>query len=212
MNNSIILNNPDKFFKLKVKKVDDESLMALANVMVPSFRESAGKMGAINQENGELQKQIANLQFQKSGASTPPDATFSLRISDCIVKGYEYNGTVAPFETTYFGLYDRHYSYGQKYPWNLPEKWKNPPMELLRQPLNFVSTTDIIGGNSGSPIINKNAEVVGLAFDGNIESLPGYFIYDDEHNRTVSVHSGGIVAALKYIYKAERLLPELNAE
>ncbi len=73
-------------------------------------------------------------------------------------------------------------------------------------------TADIIGGNSGSPVINQNAEVVGLVFDGNIESLPGYFIYDSDFNRTVSVHAGGIVAALKYIYKADRLLPELNAD
>ena len=85
-------------------------------------------------------------------------------------------------------------------------------MELLKSPLNFVSTTDIIGGNSGSPVINQNAEVVGLAFDGNIESLPGYFIFDDELNRTVSVHSGGIAAAIKYIYKANRLFSELNID
>lgn len=212
LTSSLVINKTDKFFKLKANKLDQEPLMAFSNAMVPSYRESGAKMRAINAENGELQKKIANLQFQISGASTPPDATFSLRISDGIVKGYEYNGTVAPYQTTYFGLYDRHYSNGQKYPWNLPEKWKNPPLELLKAPMNFVSTTDIIGGNSGSPIINKNAEVVGLAFDGNIESLPGYFIYDDEYNRTVSVHAGGIVAALKYIYKAERLLPELNAE
>ncbi|MBK7233084.1 MAG: S46 family peptidase [Saprospiraceae bacterium] len=79
----------------------------------------------------------------------------------------------------------------------------------MRSPLNFVATNDIIGGNSGSPIINKNKEAVGLIFDGNIESLPGNFIYDETANRSVCVHAGGIIAALKYIYRADRIHDEL---
>ena len=143
------------------------------------------------------------------GNALPPDATFTLRISDGRVKSYDYNGTEAPVNTTYFGLYDRHYSNKGEFPWSLPEKWMNPPMELLKSPLNLVSTNDIIGGNSGSALINANAEAVGLIFDGNIESLPGNFIYDEQHNRTVSVNAGGIYAAMKYIYKADRILDEL---
>lgn len=209
---SLVLNQPDKFFKLKANKLDKEPLMALAQVFPQKIREAAGASRQVNQENATLQEKVMNISFQVSGISSPPDATFSLRLADGVVKGYEYNGTTAPYKTTYFGLYDRYYSNDQEDPWGLPERWKNPPMELLKSPLNFVSTTDIIGGNSGSPVINQNSEVVGLAFDGNIESLPGYFIFDDEYNRTVSVHSGGIIAALKYIYKATRLLPELNAQ
>ncbi len=209
---STLLNDPEAFFDLKLKKLDKEPLIAFANVFPDKFQEARSVLGQVNSENEELQGQIMNISFQASGLSSPPDATFSLRLADGIVKGYEYNGTTAPYKTTYFGLYDRHYSNDQQYPWNLPERWKNPPMELLKSPLNFVSTTDIIGGNSGSPVINQNAEVVGLAFDGNIESLPGYFIFDDQYNRTVSVHSGGIAAAVKYIYKAERLFAELNIE
>jgi hypothetical protein len=212
MEESILLDNPDKFFKLKANKLDKESLIPVANAFAPTFREAAGKMSAINGENSELQEKIMNMQFQISGLSSPPDATFSLRLADGRVKRYEYNGTLAPYKTTYFGLYDRHFSNDGEFPWNLPDKWQNPPMELLKAPLNFVCTADIIGGNSGSPVINQNAEVVGLVFDGNIESLPGYFIFDDTYNRTVSVHSGGIAAAVKYIYKADRLLKELNAE
>ncbi|MEM9897419.1 MAG: S46 family peptidase, partial [Bacteroidota bacterium] len=212
MEESILLNDPNKFFKLKANKLNKEPLIPFAEVFPKKLQEAGGILGRINAEDTELQSEVMNISFQASGLSSPPDATFSLRIADGIVKGYEYNGTTAPYKTTYFGLYDRHYSNDQEYPWNLPEKWKNPSLELLRSPLNFVSTTDIIGGNSGSPVINKNAEVVGLAFDGNIESLPGYFIFDDEYNRTVSVHAGGIAAAVKYIYKAKRLLPELNAE
>ena len=83
-------------------------------------------------------------------------------------------------------------------------------MELLDKPVDFVSTNDIIGGNSGSPMINKNREVVGLIFDGNMESLPGNYIFLPELNRTVSVHAGGIMAGLKYIYKADRIVEELS--
>src|SRR5690606_1814889 len=154
---------------------------------------------------------VANYVFQVKGTDLPPDATFTLRIADGVVKGYDYNGTTAPYFTTYYGLYDRHYSHLQKEPWNLPEKWMNPTDELLKAPLNFVSTNDIIGGNSGSSIINRKGEVVGLIFDGNIESLPGNFIYDETYNRAVSVHAGGILACLKHIYKAERLVTELTA-
>lgn len=139
----------------------------------------------------------------------PPDATFTLRISDGLVKGYNYNGTEAPYKTSFFGMYDRSASFNDEYPWRLPKAWKNPPMEFLSKPMNFVSTNDIIGGNSGSPIINKNKEVVGLIFDGNIESLPGNFIFDEESNRAVSVHSLGILSTLKYIYKADKLVGEL---
>ncbi len=210
MQESILLNDPEKFFKLKNNKLDKEPLTSFAQVLPGKLQEAAGVLGAINVDNKQLQSQIMNISFQVSGLSSPPDATFSLRMADGVVKGYEYNGTTAPYKTTYFGLYDRHYSNDQVKPWNLPDRWKNPSLELLKSPLNFVSTADIIGGNSGSAVINQNAQVIGLAFDGNMESLPGYFIFDDEYNRTVSVHSGGIAAALKYIYEAERLLPELN--
>ncbi|MGB3776906.1 MAG: S46 family peptidase [Tunicatimonas sp.] len=212
MEESLLLKDSAKFFKRKPKKLAKDPLVSLANELVPRFREAQAKMGQLGQQDKAREEKIANLQYQVDGLSSPPDATFSLRIADGTVRGYEYNGTVAPPHTTYFGLYDRYYSHDKEFPWDLPDRWKNPPMDLLRAPLNFVSTADIIGGNSGSPVINQNAEVVGLVFDGNIESLPGYFIYDSDFNRTVSVHAGGIVAALKYIYKADRLLPELNAD
>ena len=150
--------------------------------------------------------------FAVYGTSIPPDATFTLRIADGVVKGYDYNGTKAPAKTTYYGLYDRYYSFNKKYPWDLPERWKNPPAEFkLETPMNFISTNDIIGGNSGSPVINKNLEIVGLAFDGNIESLPGDFIFTTEANRCLSVDSEGMAEAIKDMYKANRLSDELRA-
>jgi len=192
--------------------MDKEPLMALAPTWAGKYKEASEKYGKLSKENSGYQEKIANIQFGLSGIDSPPDATFSLRLADGVVKGYEYNGTLAPIKTTYFGLYDRYYSNDGKFPWELPARWLNPPAELLKAPLNFVCTADIIGGNSGSPIINKDQQVVGLVFDGNMESLPGYFIFDDTLNRTVGVHAGGIAAAVKYIYKADRLLKELNAE
>lgn len=186
-----------------------DPLIKAADILVARYQEAGAAFGGSSPKRRGLEAKIANQAFKVFGTSLPPDATFTLRISDGLVKSYEYNGTIAPVFTTFFGLYDRHFSNNGEFPWSLPEKWMNPSMELLKSPLNLVSTNDIIGGNSGSALINQKGEAVGLIFDGNIESLPGKFIYDEEHNRTVSVHAGGIYAALKYIYGADRLLKEL---
>lgn len=160
-----------------------------------------------------LQSKLGRLIFDTYGTAIPPDATMSLRISDGVVKSVDYNGTKAPVSTTYYGLYDRHLSHQGTYPWSLPDRWKNPSTELLMAPINFISTNDIVGGNSGSPVVNSKLEAVGLAFDGNMESLTGYFIFaPDTGNRTVSVHTGGIMAALKHVYKTKRLTDELEAK
>lgn len=187
-----------------------DPILVASRLIVPKYKEASAAFQSSSAERKGYEQQIANAAFQVFGDDLPPDATFTLRISDGIVKGYDYNGTTAPYKTTYFGLYDRHYSFDQEFPWALPSRWQNPSLDLLKSPYNFVSTNDIIGGNSGSPMINKNKEVVGLIFDGNIESLPGNFIFDERYNRTVSVHSGGIMSALEYIYKADRLLSELQ--
>ena len=186
-----------------------DPMIKASDILVSRYNEAAQAFGGSSPKRRGLEAKIANQAFKVFGTSLPPDATFTLRISDGVVKSYEYNGTIAPIVTTFFGLYDRHFSNNGLFPWSLPDRWKNPSMELLKSPLNTISTNDIIGGNSGSALINEKGEAVGLIFDGNIESLPGKFIYDDEHNRTVSVHAGGIHAALKYIYKADRLLNEL---
>jgi hypothetical protein len=189
---------------------DNDPLLKLAQQSITRFQTATSNFAQVNTRLASLRARLGRLLFDIYGTNIPPDATFSLRISDGIVKGYEYNGTVAPAKTTFFGLYDRYHSFNKEYPWSLPEKWLNPSLELLRSPVNFVSTNDIIGGNSGSPMINRNAEAVGLIFDGNIESLPGAFIYEPTKNRTVSVHAGGIIAAMKYVYKADRIVTELT--
>lgn len=155
---------------------------------------------------------LARALFQVYGTTIPPDATFTLRIADGVVKGYEYNGTIAPVFTTFYGLYDRHYSHPGRPDWALPDRWLKPPADFnLATPLDLVATNDIIGGNSGSPMINTAGQVVGLIFDGNIESLPGDFIYATETNRAVAVHSAGILEALRHLYRTTRIVAELEA-
>ncbi|MFD2573494.1 S46 family peptidase [Spirosoma soli] len=189
----------------------NDPLLVLARIGFPRYVAAARQARQISQRQEVLRGQLGRMLYDVYGTAVPPDATFSLRINDGVVKSYDYNGTKAPIITTFAGLYDRNYSFGDKAPWNLPARWKNPPAELLKQPMCFISTNDIIGGNSGSPMINKNLEAVGLVFDGNIESLPGEFIFVPDANRSISVHAGGIVAAMRYIYKADRLVNELTS-
>jgi len=154
---------------------------------------------------------IARALFELEGTKLYPDATFTLRLSYGDVKGYRENGKqVTPF--TYFaGLYERASKFGNKPPYELPKRWVEKKSALdLKTPFDLVSTNDIIGGNSGSPLINKNAELVGLIFDGNIYSLVGNFIYDDTLNRSVSVDSRGMIEALRKVYGANELADELT--
>ncbi len=214
--NSKFLQNGADIPKLLSKKKtitkSKDPLIKSADVLISRYLQASSAFSKSSAKRNGLEAKIANQAFNVFGTSLPPDATFTLRISDGVVKGYNYNGTEAPVSTTYFGMYDRHYSNNKIFPWSLPEKWVNPSMDLLKSPLNFVSTNDIIGGNSGSAIINQKGEAVGLIFDGNIESLPGNFIFDEEYNRSVSVHAGGIYAAMKYIYSADRIISELNIQ
>jgi hypothetical protein len=155
---------------------------------------------------------LGQIMYKIYGTSIPPDANRTLRISDGILKSYDYNGTTAPIKTTFHGMYDRYYGNNGKYPFNVAPRWEKVPADFdLSTPYNFISTNDIIGGNSGSPVINKQAEVIGLAFDGNVESMEGNFIYRSDANRTVSVDSKGIYEAIKKVYKADRLADELKS-
>jgi len=129
------------------------------------------------------------------------------------VKGYEEGGKKVPFQTTFAGMYERSADHENRYPFNLPERWLSRKDKLdLKVPLNFVCTADIIGGNSGSPVVNRKGELVGIIFDGNIQSLVLDFIYTDEVARAVSVHSAGIIEALKKVYDANDLVDELTGK
>ncbi|MFZ2324694.1 MAG: S46 family peptidase [Ignavibacteriaceae bacterium] len=158
-----------------------------------------------------LNQMLGEALYKVYGDQIPPDATGTLRLADGIVKGYDYNGTRAPVKTTFYGALDRYYSFDKKFPFNLPAYWEKLPKEFnLSKPLDFISTNDIVGGNSGSPVLNTNGEIVGLAFDGNIESLPSNFIYTTEANRTVCVSAAGMMEAISNLYKATRLSNELS--
>lgn len=158
-------------------------------------------------------EKIAQALFAIYGKNRPPDATFTLRLSYGAVRGYPMNGTITPYKTTLYGLFDRVLSFDQKSEWWLPNRfWERKDKLDLSTPVNFVSTCDIIGGNSGSPVINQNAEYVGLIFDGNIESLVGRFVYDETANRAVAVHSAYILEALRKLYDAEKLAEELEGQ
>jgi hypothetical protein len=153
---------------------------------------------------------IAKARFAQSGFTQPPDATFTLRLSYGHVKGYQENGKAIPFATNMAGAYTHAAEHNNQPPCNLPESWTKSKHKLnLKTPLNFVSTADIIGGNSGSPTVNKKGEVVGIIFDGNIQSLPWNFAYSDTQARAVSVDSRGIQEALRKIYGATALADEL---
>jgi hypothetical protein len=156
---------------------------------------------------------IAKARFTQSGFTQPPDATFTLRLSYGAVKGYEQNGKSIPFETNIGGAYEHAAEHGNQPPYNLPESWMKAKTKLdLKTPLDFVSTADIIGGNSGSPTINKKGKVVGIIFDGNIQMLPGNFAYSAKQARAVSVDARGIQEALRKIYGATALADELEGK
>jgi hypothetical protein len=154
---------------------------------------------------------LAKALFASEGTGRYPDATFTLRLSFGKVAGYTVDGKkIAPW-TTFGGLYARSTEKGNQAPWDLPARWAGRKAKLkLETPMNFVSTNDIIGGNSGSPVVNAKGEVVGLIFDGNIQSLPGNFVYDERLNRAVSVHSAALVEALRSVYDAGALADELQ--
>ena len=194
-----VINSDDPFIKLMLNSKS-------------KAKEYADKVKEITDVESSYSQQLGIALFDVYGTSIPPDATFTLRLADGVVEGFPYNGTYAQPFTTFYGLYDRYYGQGEKSPWDLPKRWENPPAGLdLSTPFNFVSTNDIIGGNSGSPVINKNAEIVGIAFDGNIQGLPGNFIFRTEENRTVSVHSNGMREVIEKVYKLKRLSDELKA-
>jgi hypothetical protein len=158
-----------------------------------------------------LNGMLGQAMFAVYGTSIPPDATFTLRINDGTLKNFDYNGTIAPVFTTFYGMYDRYHSNAGKFPWNLPERWQNPGEEFdMSTKFNFVTDHDITGGSSGSAVINTNGEVVGLAFDGNMESITGNILYLPENNRMVSVSAQAMLEILDDIADAKRISDELR--
>jgi len=182
-----------------------DPMIAMARRIDPILRERIkwleDNVQSVEQRAGE---QLGKARFAAYyGKTTYPDATFTLRLSYGQVQGYPMNGTKAPYKTTFYGLYDRSASFDNKGPFELPKRYVDGKDKLdLATPMNFVTTNDIIGGNSGSPVVNRNGEIVGLVFDGNIESFVGDFLYDITANRTVAVHTATMTEALTKLYGA----------
>lgn len=211
-----IFNDRDKVIDLAKEGAD--AIMNSNDPLIVFVKETQDKLTELQ----KLAREVSNTTqvfddmlgqaiFSIYGTSIPPDANFTLRLSDGRLASFDYNGTKAPLFTTFYGLYDRWYSFNKEYPWDLHERWTKIPADFdLSTPFNFISTNDIVGGNSGSAIINKNAEVVGLAFDGNMDSIVGNFIYMPHNNRCVAVDARAIVHAIEKIYKADRIAYELK--
>ena len=166
----------------------------------------------LEQEIVPPNKKVLNqARFDVYGNGLYPDATFTLRLAFGTVQGYEAGTTKVPPKTTFNGLYERNTSFDNEAPYDLPQRWIDSKGKLdLQTPYNFVCTADIIGGNSGSPILDRDAKVVGLVFDGNIESLPGNYWFDERVNRCVGVHCAGMVEALDKVYGEQELVRELR--
>jgi hypothetical protein len=192
----------------------DDPVIVLARRVEPVYRElrAWNEQHILSVETGAGQK-IAEARFAVYGKSVYPDATFSLRLSYGRVLGYEEDTTLVPYKTTFFGLYERARAFDEKPPFELPERWRQGRDKLdLSTPFNFVYTADTIGGNSGSPVINRAAEIVGLNFDSNIQKLPNRYWYvdDPEGGRAVAVHSAAMIEALRKMYDAGKLADELT--
>ncbi|HLL72485.1 MAG TPA: S46 family peptidase, partial [Pyrinomonadaceae bacterium] len=193
----------------------DDPLIALARRIEPVYRE----LRAWNEENilsvdTSAGQRIAKARFAVYGKTIHPDATFTLRLSYGRALGYAEDTTLVPFKTTFYGLYDRAESFNEKPPYDLPARYKEGRAKFsLSTPFNFVYTADTIGGNSGSPVINRNAEIVGLNFDSNIQKLPNRYVYVDEEEggRAVAVHSMAIIEALRKLYDAGKLADEITS-
>jgi hypothetical protein len=195
----------------KALKDTNDPLLRLVREMVATYGRLEPRLLELNAEEAVQNERLARALFAVYGTQLPPDATFTLRISDGVVAGYPYNGTEAPYKTTYYGMFGRAADFDDRMPWTLPETFARRRGALdMSRPLDFVSTNDITGGNSGSPMIDRQAQVVGIAFDGNIEQLPNEFLFRTETGgRTVAVHSVGIVEALRQVYRATALVDEL---
>ncbi|HKQ74749.1 MAG TPA: S46 family peptidase [Blastocatellia bacterium] len=192
----------------------DDPLIVLARKVEPIIRElRAWNEEKIQNVETAAGSKLANARFAVYGKTVYPDANFNLRIEYGTVTGYEEDTTLVPYKTTFYGMYDRALSFNEKPPFHLPPRWKNGYSVLnLSTPLNFVYSADTIGGNSGSPVINRNAEIVGINFDSNIQKLPNRYLYIDESEgaRAVGVSAAAVIEALLKLYGAGKLVEEIK--
>jgi hypothetical protein len=187
-----------------------DPMIDLAGTIDAQAREARKLFSAQDEIKKQAYADIAKAWFASEGASSYPDATFTLRLSYGAVRGYEQDGKQIPAFTDFAGLYQRATEHDNRPPFDLPKRWLDKKSDLnLATKYNFVSDADIIGGNSGSPVVNKANEFVGIIFDGNIQSLAADCVYTDKQARAVAVDSAAIIEALRKVYEVQPLVDEL---
>ena len=191
-----------------------DPLIALARRIEPVLRDlRVWQDERIRSVEASAGQQIAEARFAAFGKSVYPDATLTLRLGYGRVLGYEEDTTRVPWKTTFYGLYDRAESFSGAFPYGLPPRWNEARTAInLATPLNFVYTADTIGGNSGSPVVDRQGALVGLNFDSNQQKLPNRYLYVDEAegSRAVAVHSAAILEGLAKVYRTTALVEEIN--
>ena len=193
-----------------------DAVVALVRDLLPAVQAWQSAAAGLQAREADVARRLGRQRYETYGNTVPPDATFSLRFTDGVVMGYPYNGTLAPPMTTLYGLYDRYYSFcasGASDPceWALPQRWLDAEDDLdLSTPVNFTSTSDTIGGNSGSSVVNRAGELVGLNFDRTIEGLVRDYLYAPERGRNVMVDTRLVIEALSTVYGLDGLVDEIR--
>jgi hypothetical protein len=198
--------------KAAAEKLTDDPMIALARAVDEEARAVRKRFEAeVDEPVKQAQGVIAAKRFELFGTSIPPDATFTLRLAFGTVRGYEVDGEALPYATTFAGLFKKEAEQKGREPFSLPKRWLEGKGKLdLATPFNFVSTSDTINGNSGSPVLNAAGDLVGVNFDRNRHGLVRNFVYTDVQARHISVHSRAVLEALRKLYGARELLAELT--
>jgi hypothetical protein len=198
----------------KAVETSDDAMIRLAG----SIDEEARKLrkryeDEVEEPERQAYAAIAKFRFTLYGSDVAPDATFTLRLAFGVVKGYEVDGAKLPFHTTFGSAFTTAERQQHKHPFDLPKRWRDGKDKLdAKTAFNFVSTADTIGGNSGSPVLNRAGELVGINFDRNRHGLVRNFVYTEVQARHISVHSAGVLEALRKLYDADDLVRELTGE
>ena len=188
-----------------------DPLIQLARIMEPEYRRLRLKTEELDEVERQAYAKITEVKFALEGESAYPDATFTLRLAFGLVKGYDEDGTTVAPQTTMGGAFEHESVHGKKDPWLLPQSWHQAKGRLdSNTPFNFVCTADIIGGNSGSPIVDRDGSLVGIIFDGNIQSLTADFYHSEHQSRAVGVHVAALLESLKKIYGAASLEAQIG--
>jgi Peptidase S46 len=193
--------------------IDDskDPMIELAKLLEAEYRRLEETQDEIEEIERQAYSKISQAQFILNGEAVYPDATFTLRLAYGAVKSYQVDGETIPSHTTLGGAFEHETKHEAKDPWTLPQSWHAAREKLNpATPYNFVCTADIIGGNSGSPVVNRNGAIVGIIFDGNIQSLTADYYYDDRQGRAVAVHIGGVLEALRKIYGADFIADQMG--